>query len=719
MNVPNTQSGTTPATSLLLPARKGGHAATQTAPDGHASARPSTKGEAEVTPPDFATLLAALQPKTAPEAAQVESAIAKSGTTPKADGQARPDKQVATEGGAQVEKNETTARETGAEGAAPIPALRGEPAPSQPFIRAHGHSAPATTDKTIPSARPQASEIPNDPSTGASVQADADLPRANLPEGSTDGLPAAAQTRLTAGEPVPKKETVKHAIAENVTLAKMQRNTPPSLTDTSIDRAQSHLSSRRSDPKQGLNALPQHPVPPQRVAGIASTPAPEAQPNSATPRSGTSVLLKAQRSTNDMTSRSDPTLTRLQPTPIQQQPQAARQQPDAVQQQPAERPILEQPLPLMAPEPSATAQQSSTARLQMPAATQEQPFPAPANVTKGLPANQKVGHTGKDTIISKEQPQQDFKPVASTSDNSLVRIPTPLPQAASIAPQVVQTTTPVSPAQTAQTASIVPPDTPDPKTATPPPHSAAAAVPPPVQLTVGGIAPRTTPASAAAVRAETVPRTEQALFHAPATHNTFAAPPRTSSVTQPFSLITAPAGGITDSDPLKPLSAFGEAAEPTVWDPARAPAPVHTSAAIARADIAPHIARQLVEVIAQAQHKPVEIALSPQELGRVRMSISSDDGAITVNILAERPETLDLMRRHIDQLGQSFRTMGYDQITFAFGGGATDDSSGGEASADESNGEATAEQTQPANAPDTSNTITLTTASDGGIDIRL
>jgi len=39
---------------------------------------------------------------------------------------------------------------------------------------------------------------------------------------------------------------------------------------------------------------------------------------------------------------------------------------------------------------------------------------------------------------------------------------------------------------------------------------------------------------------------------------------------------------------------------------------------------------------------------------------------MTVSITAERPETLDLIRRHIDILGQDFRDMGYERSEFSF-----------------------------------------------------
>jgi flagellar hook-length control protein FliK len=83
------------------------------------------------------------------------------------------------------------------------------------------------------------------------------------------------------------------------------------------------------------------------------------------------------------------------------------------------------------------------------------------------------------------------------------------------------------------------------------------------------------------------------------------------------------------------------------------------------------IARQMAEALQKASDRTVEIALSPKELGRVRMSISAAEVGITVNVVAERPETLDLMRRHIEQLAHEFAELGYTNMEFAFAQGET------------------------------------------------
>lgn len=152
------------------------------------------------------------------------------------------------------------------------------------------------------------------------------------------------------------------------------------------------------------------------------------------------------------------------------------------------------------------------------------------------------------------------------------------------------------------------------------------------------------------------------------------------------------------------------------WEAARLSPSNTTMLPPSKADIAPHIARQLVEVMAQAAHRPTEIALSPQELGRVRMSVKTEDGMITVSIIAERADTLDLMRRHIDQLGQSFRAMGYESISFAFGqsghsGDQGNNESGGWRHGDHTDATATEQN-------DT-NLIQLDGARNEGVDIRL
>ena len=97
------------------------------------------------------------------------------------------------------------------------------------------------------------------------------------------------------------------------------------------------------------------------------------------------------------------------------------------------------------------------------------------------------------------------------------------------------------------------------------------------------------------------------------------------------------------------------------------PAPTHVPPQAAQ------IARQLVEVAFQANgNGPIDVALSPEELGRVRMSMSPQDASMVIAIFAERPETLDLMRRNAEHLAAEFRALGFENIAFEFTGDGSD-----------------------------------------------
>jgi Flagellar hook-length control protein FliK len=95
-------------------------------------------------------------------------------------------------------------------------------------------------------------------------------------------------------------------------------------------------------------------------------------------------------------------------------------------------------------------------------------------------------------------------------------------------------------------------------------------------------------------------------------------------------------------------------------------------AAVFRADAARLPVPQLAEIMVRQADRKIEIALNPEELGRVRMALSKTESGVMVQIFAERPETIELMRRHIDQLAQEFRRLGYDDVGFEFHGGGAE-----------------------------------------------
>lgn len=77
---------------------------------------------------------------------------------------------------------------------------------------------------------------------------------------------------------------------------------------------------------------------------------------------------------------------------------------------------------------------------------------------------------------------------------------------------------------------------------------------------------------------------------------------------------------------------------------------------------------QLATAFMAKGDRSVDVALNPEELGRVKMRVSTSETGITMVIQTERPETGDLMRRHINELADEFRKMGFDNISFKFSG---------------------------------------------------
>lgn len=69
----------------------------------------------------------------------------------------------------------------------------------------------------------------------------------------------------------------------------------------------------------------------------------------------------------------------------------------------------------------------------------------------------------------------------------------------------------------------------------------------------------------------------------------------------------------------------------------------------------------------------IEIALSPEELGHVRLRLHHSENGLSVSIVAERADTLDLLRRNIDLLARDFDSIGYADVSFSFGDQAPQD----------------------------------------------
>jgi Flagellar hook-length control protein FliK len=84
----------------------------------------------------------------------------------------------------------------------------------------------------------------------------------------------------------------------------------------------------------------------------------------------------------------------------------------------------------------------------------------------------------------------------------------------------------------------------------------------------------------------------------------------------------------------------------------------------------PQIAAQLVAALSQSADGATELALSPDELGHIRLRLepdASNPDRLVVMISFERPETLDLFRRHAGELAEALRQAGYAGADIGFG----------------------------------------------------
>ncbi len=84
----------------------------------------------------------------------------------------------------------------------------------------------------------------------------------------------------------------------------------------------------------------------------------------------------------------------------------------------------------------------------------------------------------------------------------------------------------------------------------------------------------------------------------------------------------------------------------------------------------PQVAAQITAALSQTADGATELALSPEELGNVRLRLERDaknPERMVVHITFERPETLDLFRRHAGELTEALRDAGYAGADIGFG----------------------------------------------------
>jgi hypothetical protein len=124
----------------------------------------------------------------------------------------------------------------------------------------------------------------------------------------------------------------------------------------------------------------------------------------------------------------------------------------------------------------------------------------------------------------------------------------------------------------------------------------------------------------------------------------------------------------TDEDLAFAAGLISSSAAPVMMSVAAPQAGNQVPAALA------HLSGQIATALAQRPNGVTDIALSPDELGRVHMTLQADaqnPDRMVVYLTFDRPETLDLFRRHADQLAEAIRTAGYAGADINFGQSGT------------------------------------------------
>jgi len=85
-----------------------------------------------------------------------------------------------------------------------------------------------------------------------------------------------------------------------------------------------------------------------------------------------------------------------------------------------------------------------------------------------------------------------------------------------------------------------------------------------------------------------------------------------------------------------------------------------------QAEVARHIALQISHAAANGAETAIDLQLNPEELGQLKFRMSFTENGIAVIIQADRSETHDLLKRHIDQLHAQFASMGFGEADISF-----------------------------------------------------
>lgn len=92
-----------------------------------------------------------------------------------------------------------------------------------------------------------------------------------------------------------------------------------------------------------------------------------------------------------------------------------------------------------------------------------------------------------------------------------------------------------------------------------------------------------------------------------------------------------------------------------------------------------HLIGQMAGALSQRREGVTDVALSPEELGRVQVTVQTDahnPDRVVLFLTFDRPETLDLFRRNLDQLTEAMHAAGFAQAEIGLGSSGPDGGTG-------------------------------------------
>lgn len=118
------------------------------------------------------------------------------------------------------------------------------------------------------------------------------------------------------------------------------------------------------------------------------------------------------------------------------------------------------------------------------------------------------------------------------------------------------------------------------------------------------------------------------------------------------------------STPQHGLTAQGQLAANTSIASSVPPTAVHSNASFPASNLATLL--DAAVTLRDSGGGQIDVALSPEDLGRLKIKLENVSSGPQITFFAERTDTQDMMRRQIEHLQQQFRQMGFENLSFAF-----------------------------------------------------